>query len=74
METAVAHVAADQVDRRRVRFVVPIRVMREPQAHDGNAPARDRDVQWAGRDADEQVGARRKRLIEPRERLVDLTE
>ncbi len=74
VEPAVAHVSPDEVDRIRIRLVVPIGMVREPEPNGGDAAARDRDVQRTRGNADEEIGARDERFVKARERFIEIAE
>ena len=74
VESAIAHVAPDEMDGVGIRLVVPVGMVREPEPDGRNAAARQREVQRAGRNADEEIDASRERFVETRERLVEVAE
>src|SRR5579863_1131529 len=74
VEAAIAHVTPDDVNRASIWLVVPVGMVRDPEADDGHAAARQHEVERTRRNADEEIGASGQSPQEPRERLVEIRE
>ena len=74
VESAIAHVAPDDVNGAGIGLVVPVGMVRDPEPDNRHTAARQHKVERSGRNADEKIGAGGQGPQEPRERLAGVRE